>query len=123
MSWDEMHGTYEYPDRYSVYDSVITKGNKISKDTEPIGRIKARTATGWRSHRIVYNGIITNNKVMTATIETNSKLKIKADMYLKSSNGQLFKVEEATLVPDIDEQMYGKVNGGIQTIIISAADD
>lgn len=94
-------------------------------DTEPMGRIKARTMTGWRSHRVVVNGLITNAKVTTATIETTSRIgsKLKAEMFLKNSKGTIFKIEEATMNPDLDQEMYGRSEIGITTIIISSDND
>jgi len=119
---EEIYGRYEYPQTYYVYNFIITNGNKKTIDKNPIDKIHAAVKSGFRRKKLVYNGIITNSKIMEAEIETPRYIDLKPDMYLKDRRGKTFKVIESTFEPDIDKEEIGSKRIGITRITITSAE-
>lgn len=114
---DLTQGTYGYPDRMWLYDSTAVDGNTLVKDAEPICRFNKFDKVPFGIRKVVVNGIVTNDRIFSGTIETADFVELKPDMYCEDEWGNLFII---TSIPSADDSNIQKELSARPTTIRTA---
>ena len=104
-----------YPDLCYYYDSTAVNGNKLIKNSKPIGRFYKTDKVPFQWRRVIVNGVVTSAIEFIGTVETADDVsKLRPDMYVQDQTGVLFLVVAPVISDDANKS---KVVGTRPTVI------